>query len=114
MHVPVPPLAWDEGLGAPHRRGLTAWARGRGFEVLQGNEPLGIEGVALEGDVVRIRCAAEVRLGAMVGYAVTSDGTARPGGTWRWGQLRDSGALASALTGAPQPNYCVAFELPVE
>jgi hypothetical protein len=34
-------------------------------------------------------------------------------GTVRWGQLRDSDAFVGAVTKRPQPNYAVAFELPV-
>jgi hypothetical protein len=44
---------------------------------------------------------------------VTSDGTTQPGLGHRWGQLRDSDPFVGATSGAAQPNYLVAFELPV-
>ena len=34
-------------------------------------------------------------------------------GTFRWGLLRDSDPFVGAATKAAQPNYAVAFELPV-
>ena len=35
FNVPVPPLAWDTTLPAPHQASNTAWAQGKGFEVLE-------------------------------------------------------------------------------
>jgi hypothetical protein len=32
-------------------------------------------------------------------------------GTYRWGLLRDSDPFKGAVTGKPQPNYAVAFEI---
>jgi hypothetical protein len=113
FHVPVPPLVWDEVIPLPHQTALTEWAAGRGFEVRSGSNPIPIESVAIEGETVRITCATEIPPGAVVGYAVTSDGTQMPGGTTRWGQLRDSDAVVGATTGTAQPNYAVAFELSV-
>jgi hypothetical protein len=34
-------------------------------------------------------------------------------GTFRWGLLRDSDAFVGRMTNEAQPNYSVAFELPV-
>jgi hypothetical protein len=113
MHVPVPPLAWDESLPSPHARGITAWAAGRGFELSSRGRPARIESVQLEGDVVVLRHAEEDAAPLVVGYAVTAVAEPRPGGTRRWGQLRDSDPFVGAQSGAPQPNYLVTFQLPV-
>jgi hypothetical protein len=113
FNVPVPPLVWDTTLPSPHQTALTEWARGRGFEVSAGGAPLTITGVAISGDTVQITCSANVPAGAVVGYAATTDGALRPGGTARWGQLRDSDAVVGAVTGTAQPNYCVAFQMNV-
>ncbi|XYI01537.1 hypothetical protein ACMHYB_18000 [Sorangium sp. So ce1128] len=51
--------------------------------------------------------------GVYVGYAMTSDGTAFAGRTWRSGQLRDSDPFVGSMTRVAQPNYAVAFEMPV-
>ncbi|WP_437878170.1 hypothetical protein [Sorangium sp. So ce513] len=48
-----------------------------------------------------------------VGHAMTSDGVAFPGRTWRSGQLRDSDPFVGSVTRVAQPSYAVAFELPV-
>jgi hypothetical protein len=111
FNVPVPPLTWDDTLPAPHQSALTQWSQGHGFEVASGGSPLTITSVAIAGDAVQITCAANVPVGAVVGYAATTDGALRPGGTARWGQLRDSDAAKGAVTGAAQPNYCVAFQM---
>jgi hypothetical protein len=113
FHVPVPPLDWDEAIVAPHRTALTAWAEGRGFELRSGNTPIAIESVALDGDTVAITSGADIPAGAIVGYAVTSDGASVLGLGHRWGQLRDSDPFVGAVTGAAQPNYAVAFERPI-
>lgn len=113
VHVPVPPLAWDEAIPAPHQTALTEWAEGHGFEVRSGNTPIAIESVTLGESSVQITCAADIPAGAIVGYAVTSDGTTQPGLGHRWGQLRDSDPFVGATTGVAQANYLVSFELPV-
>lgn len=113
FHVPVPPLAWDTVLPMPHQTALTEWARGRGFELRTGNTALVIRSVQIVGDTVRITAAANVPAGATVGYAVTSDGVALAGVSRRWGKLIDSDRTVGAFTGQAQPNYAVAFELPV-
>jgi hypothetical protein len=113
FNVPVAPLVWDSVLPAPHQAALTQWSQGRGFEVSNGNTPLTISSVAIAGDTVQITCAAAVPAGAVVGYAATSDGTPRTGGTARWGLLRDSDGAVGAVTGLAQPNYCVTFRMTV-
>lgn len=113
MNIPVPPLAWDEGIPAPHQTALTEWANGRGFEVRSGNTPIPIDSVTITDSGVQITCGADIPAGAIVGYAVTSDGTSVTGLGHRWGQLRDSDPFVGAITGEAQPNYLVAFELPV-
>jgi hypothetical protein len=113
FHVPVPPLVWDDGIVPPHQSALTEWAAGRGFELRNGSTPLAIELVMIEGTTVQIRAADDIPAGSTVGYAVTSDGTRVPGLGHRWGQLRDSDPFVGVVTGAAQPNYAVAFELPV-
>jgi hypothetical protein len=113
FHVPVPPLAWDTSLPPPHQSANTMWAQGRGFEVRSGATDIGISSVAISGDTVQITCASDLTPGVVVGYASTSDGTPRSAGTVRWGLLHDSDPFVGAVTGAANPNYCVAFELTV-
>jgi hypothetical protein len=113
FHVPVGPLVWDTALPAPHQSANTAWAQGKGFEVRSGSTPIPISSVAISGDTVAITCGADLASGLVVGYASTTDGTPRSGGTARWGLLRDSDPFVGSMTGAPNPNYCVAFELAV-
>jgi hypothetical protein len=114
FHVPVPPLAWDTTLPMPHQSGNSEWAPGRGFEVWSGSTRVAISAVAIAGDAVQITCASDPpATGLMVGYAAATDGAARSGGSLRWGQLRDSDPFVGSVTGAAQPNYAVAFELPV-
>jgi hypothetical protein len=114
FHVPVAPLAFDATLPAPHQQaGLNQWAQGRGFEVWQGNRRVVIQSLAIAGDSVQITVGEDVGAGFNVGYAATHDGVLRPGGTGRWGQLRDSDPFVGSTTGRAQPNFAVAFELPV-
>jgi hypothetical protein len=114
FHVPVPPLAWDTTLSMPHQTAFTEWAPGRGFEVKSGTTRVAISSVAIAGDTVQITCATDLpATGVVVGYASTTDGTIRPNGTVRWGQLRDSDPFVGSLTKVAQPNYCVAFEMDV-
>jgi hypothetical protein len=113
FHVPVRPLAWDDGIILPHQSALTEWAAGRGFELRNGNSRLRIASVAIEADAVLVTAADDVPPGSVVGYAVTSDGVGVTGLGHRWGQLKDSDPFVGAVTGAAQPNYAVAFELPV-
>ena len=98
FHVPVPPLAWDTTLAMPHQSAYTEWAQGRGFEVRAGTTRIAISGVAIAGDSVQITCATDPPAsGVVVGYAFTADGTLRPNGTVRWGQLRDSDPFVGSL-----------------
>jgi len=113
FHVPVPPLAWDNVLPMPHQSAYTEWAQGHGFEVRNGDTRIAINSVTIAGDTVQIICASAVPAGAVVGYAMTADGTTSAGRTLRWGQLRDSDPFLGAVTNAVQPNYCVAFEMTV-
>lgn len=113
FHVPVPPLAWDERLPAPHKSGVVAWREGRGFELSSGDRPVRIESVTIEGDSVIVRHAEPATSRLTVRYAATAMPEPRPGGTRRWGQLRDSDPFRGAQSRTPQPNYAVIFELPV-
>jgi len=123
FHVPVPPLVWDDVLPAANTMSA-AWSAGKGFEVRASNAPVSISGVEIAGDAVRITCASDLPAsGVIVGYAMTSSGafaqvTDAAGnllwtGTGRWGQLRDSDPFVGSMSHWPQPNYGVAFELPV-
>jgi hypothetical protein len=114
FHVPVPPLRWDDSVPPPHARGIPEWNQGRGFEVRAAGAAVAIRAVAIAGDSVRITCERDLAgQRVSVGYAFTSDGAPMPGGTARWGELRDSDPFAGAVTGAPQPNYGVAFSIDV-
>jgi len=114
FHVPAAPLAWDTTLPMPHQSAATEWAQGRGFEVRSGTTRIGIASVAIAGDAVQITCATDPpATGVAVGYAWTADGTQRPNGTTRWGQLRDSDPFVGSLSAKVQPNYAVAFEMNV-
>jgi hypothetical protein len=114
FHVPVPPLVWDTTLAMPHQSAYTEWAPGRGFEVRAGSTRIAISGVAIAGDSVQITCATDLPAsGVVVGYASIADGTLRPNGTARWGQLRDSDPFVGSVTRMAQPNHCVAFEMNV-
>jgi hypothetical protein len=112
FHVPVAPLVFDTGLPIPHAT-AAAWAAGRGFEVWQNERRVTIQSVEIAGDSVVITCAEDIGPGYTLGYAATSDGVLRPGGTRRWGQLRDSDPFVGSTTGRAQPNFAVAFELAI-
>jgi hypothetical protein len=113
FQVPVQPLVWDESMAPPHQSVLIEWAQGRGFEVTVAAAPVTIEGVEFVGDdsvaitVDRDLAASTV----IVAYAHTADGANLPGGTSRWGQLRDSDPFVGSTTGTAQPNYSVAFSM---
>jgi hypothetical protein len=117
FHVPVPPLAWQDSFQAPHQSAGTEWRAGKGFEVRAGNTNVVIDSVEIAGDSVRISVASDLPANNVtVGYAVTAEPApmAAPfAGTFRWGQLRDSDPFVGSTTGRPQPNFAVAFELPV-
>ncbi len=128
FHVPVPPLAWDDTLPAPHAAAgtLAAWTLGRGFEVTAAGVRATINSVEIiGGDTVQITCQDDLTGKAVgVAYAMTTDGTmlatspfasADTGGTgtFRWGHLKDSDPFAGSVTSVVQPNYCVAFQLSI-
>ena len=114
FHVPKPPLAWDTILPEPNQKGLTEWKNGKGFEVSTTSGRIPIESVQISGDSVIITCdRALPSTGVKVGYAFTSGGATRPGGTYRWGLLKDSDPFVGSTTKTVQPNYCVSFEVPV-
>jgi hypothetical protein len=124
FHVPVPPLVWDTLLPAPNQA-VPAKLNGKGFEVRGPAGNITISSVAIGGDTVSITCATDLpATGLIVGYAVTagdaipamvrdSSGTLLWTGPLRWGQLRDSDPFVGTTTKRAQPNYSVAFEMPV-
>ena len=124
FHVPVLPLVWDTLLPLPQQSSL-AWREGKGFEVRAGNSNVTISTVEIVADTVRITCASDLPpTGVVVGYAMQAggpnaaqvkdaSGTLLWTGTVRWGQLRDSDPFRGATTMMVQPNYSVAFEIPV-
>jgi hypothetical protein len=115
FHVPVPPLVFDDTMPPPHQTVFTEWAMGRGFEVRAVAAMVVIESVTIEGDdSVRITVGSDLPAsGVTLSYAMTADGTAMPGGTFHWGQLRDSDPLVGAVSGAANFNYAVTFEMTV-
>jgi hypothetical protein len=114
FHVPVPPLVWDDKMAPAHSTGIPAWASGRGFEVASDGQPVPIRSVSIAGDSVQITCDGDLAGSAVtVAYAFTTDGTPNPGGTSRWGSLRDSDPFVGATTHDPLPNYAVSFSMPV-
>jgi len=115
FHVPVPPLVWDDAVPQPHTN-ISEWANGRGFEVSAAGPAQTIDAVEIVGaDTVKITCRSDLTGRAVtVGYAATGDGRFRPdGGTWRWGQLKDSDPFVGSMTHTAQPNWAVAFQMTV-
>jgi hypothetical protein len=102
FHVPVPPLAWDETLPAPHQGAHPAWKAGRGFEVADAQGEVDITGVVIDGDTVHVALdrapVAAAGQPVVVRYAMTQDATGAAGGlaVGRIGQLRDSDPLIAA------------------
>jgi len=114
FHVPVPPMAWDDTLPSPHPTNYPQWTQGRGFEVMFNGAPVNITSVMIVNDAVQITTDTDVTTGTLtVAYAFTADGAPMPGGTARWGNLRDSDQAAGATSHMPQPNYAVAFTMRV-
>jgi hypothetical protein len=114
FHLPVPPLVWNDTYPAPHGAAFPQWANGRGFEIRAASAPATIDSVEIVGaDTVKITSATDLAgLAVMVGYALTTDGPAMPGGgTHRWGHLRDSDPFVGTMTNVAQPNYTVAFQM---
>jgi hypothetical protein len=95
--VPNPPLNWDENINPPHQEVHTAWANGRGFEVMDSTGELTILGADIVSeDTVLITLQAEpAGSNLMLRYALTQDGSGIQGGTdlGMHGQLRDSDNL---------------------
>jgi hypothetical protein len=116
FHVPVAPLAWETTFQAPHQA-IPEWAAGKGFELRAATGRIAIASVDIVGDAVQITTAVDLpATGVFVGYALTGEATAMSTpfvGTFRWGQLRDSDPFVGAATQVSQPNFAVAFELPV-
>jgi hypothetical protein len=112
FHIPVGPLAWQDGFDAPHA-GVPEFKEGKGFEVYSGNQKATINAVDIKGDTVVITCAADPGANARVAYAMTGERKlAKPfTGFQRWGLLKDSDPFKGDVTGKVQPNYCVAFTM---
>jgi lysophospholipase L1-like esterase len=115
-HVPVAPMVWDTSLEAPHAS-VPEWTNGKGFEVTASDgSRVAITSVAISGSDVVITCAADPGPGALVSYAMIAEKermqTPFPGSP-RWGLLHDSDPFIGAVTGQAQPNYGVAFEMPL-
>jgi hypothetical protein len=118
FHVPVGPLVWEETFQQPHQTTLTQWSAGQGFELRDGGgAPLAIASVAIDGDAVHITSAADLPATVTVGYAISGDTTEKMTtpftGAEHWGRLRDSDPFVGVNTQKAQPNFAVAFELPV-
>jgi hypothetical protein len=93
--VPNPPLVWDTHLPKPHQNAHTAWAAGKGFEVIDSNKnELQIESAEIVGSSVELTLAQAPADDASltVGYAVTPDDGGDYGGrdVDLIGLLRDS------------------------
>ncbi len=117
FHVPVPPLVWETTFTPPHQS-TPEWQAGNGFELRTSAGRIAIASVDFAGDdAVVITTAADLPAsGVLLDYALATDGPAMSApfvGTVRWGLLRDSDPFVGAATQVPQPNYAVAFELPV-
>jgi hypothetical protein len=117
FHVPVSPLVWETTFPAP-LQGIPEWARGKGFELRGPSGRLTISAAEVCGNSVLLTSDADIPAsGVYVGYALTGQTQAMASaaftGTFRWGLLRDSDPFVGSTTGTPQPNYAVAFELPV-
>ena len=131
FHVPVRPLVWETNFTAPHQAN-EPWQNGKGFEVtMAGGDRVAIASVAIAGNSIVIACATDPGPNARVSYAMIADAPSSPGrragfggprqvritspfpGTFRWGLLRDSDPFVGAITQKPQPDYALAFELPV-
>lgn len=116
FHVPDPPLVWDTGFAPPHPT-IPEWKEGKGFEVSAASgEKIAISSVAISGDSVVIACASDPGPNATVSYAMVGEPNVMSApypGTHRWGLLRDSDPFVGSVTGKPQPNYAVAFDMTV-
>jgi hypothetical protein len=120
FHVPVLPLAWDGELQPPHQNSMTEWALGKGFEVRAGTGRIAISSAEIAcdtGDTVTLTMAEDLpATGVILSYALYGESAPRAvpaTGSPRWGLLRDSDPFVGSSTQLAQPNYAVAFELPV-
>jgi len=116
FQVPVAPLTWDDNLPPPHGTMIPEWANGRGFEILWAGNRKTIDMVEIVGDdTVKITCHDDLSGGeVVVGYAATAEGgTPPPDQCARWGHLRDSDPFVGSVTMTAQPNYAVAFQMPI-
>ncbi|MCX7820297.1 MAG: hypothetical protein N2258_01310 [Brevinematales bacterium] len=114
FNVPVPPLRWDTSLPAPHQTQLTQWANGKGFEIFSNTSNYVISSIEIVDNSVVITSSDNLpATGLYIGYAMTSDGVAPSGHTFRSGQLCDSDPFIGSLSGEAQPNYCVSFYIEV-
>ncbi|MGN6369286.1 MAG: dockerin [Phycisphaerae bacterium] len=118
FNVPVPPLAWDTSMDNPHPS-IKEWANAKGFEITTADGkrvPIHAAEITPAGDAVTLTCESDPAPGDRLSYAMVAEPTPMKSpypGTVRWGQLKDSDPFTGADTHAPQPNYCVAFQLPI-
>jgi lysophospholipase L1-like esterase len=115
FHVPVLPLVWDSTFQAPHQD-IAEWKDGKGFEVTSSAGRETIVSVDIACDSVQITIANASATNLVLGYAMIGATTAMSSpfvGTFRWGLLRDSDLFVGSVTKKAQPNYAVAFQLPV-
>jgi hypothetical protein len=111
FHVPVPPMVWESTFPEP-----TAWENGKGFELRRYNSKFPITSVEIVGNSVKITAGMDLPSdNVVVGYAMTSTGAQMSNASraFRWGLLRDSDPFVGYATGKPNPNYSVAFDMPV-
>lgn len=117
FHVPQGPLVWDTTLGEPHPSS-PEWSSGKGFEVTDaGGKRVAIRSAAIRGrDTVVLELASDPGAGARLGYATFGEPTMQKppfNASPHWGLLRDSDPFVGFTTQKPQPNFCVAFEMPL-
>jgi len=117
FHVPSGPLVWDSTLGDPHPSS-GEWKNGKGFEVTdQTGKRITIDSAEVRGkDTIVLNLSQDPGSAARLSYAMVGEPTlrnARYGATPRWGLLRDSDPFVGYNTHIPQPNFCVAFEMPL-
>lgn len=117
FHVPKGPLTWDTTLGEPHPS-TPEWSNGKGFEVTDasGRRVKILSATIRRGNSVVLDLESDPGPGARVGYAMYGEPTmAKPpfNASPHWGLLRDSDPFVGFTTHTPQPNFCVAFEMPL-
>lgn len=117
FHVPKGPLVWDTTLGEPHPTSKE-WANGKGFEVTDSaGKFVRIRFAVLKGrDQVVLELETDPGPHARLSYAMYGEPSMQKppfNASPHWGSLRDSDPFVGSTTQTPQPNYCVAFELPL-